>query len=190
VESAGAAEGQKRYPARVDTGIGRVCANRGCHGLSDDAIDPECGGLDVGLELRGQRFYRFHGAFRIETHLAAEKVLGVQKPENEVCIRYRRLDSASTVTDGTRLRAGALRANGEKPERIHARDAAASRANLDHVDGGNSYGKVASGFESIAPIHFERSCDERATVLDEARFGCGAAHVEGHELIDPSSSAR
>jgi hypothetical protein len=77
-----------------------------------------------------------------------------------------------------------LRADLEEAEIAHRRDAAAARADLDHVDGGNEDRKAAARLEAIDAVDLEVADHERRAILDDARLRRGATHVEGEQPIE------
>src|SRR5438067_1034544 len=65
---------------------------------------------------------------------AAEKVRGIEEPEHQVRVGHRRAGAAFAVARGTRLGAGALRADVENASRVDRRDRAAAGAERVDVD--------------------------------------------------------
>src|SRR5262249_39274327 len=82
----------------------------------------------------------------------------------------------AAVARGSRVGAGALRADVEKTAFVHPRDAAAPGADGVHVEHRETHGKTVK-------IALPRN--ERLAVLDETDVGAGAADVEGDDVADP-----
>ena len=84
---------------------------------------------DVGLE-------RLLGSSGVEPHFAAEEAVGADPPEHQVGVGDGRRGAAEAVAGRSRLRAGALRADPQRPL-LDARDRAAAGADLKDVHHGD-----------------------------------------------------
>ena len=129
-----ATEGEERQPAIVDAAIGRMRARRIGHRLGDDAVDAarrlDGGDAEFGAETAERRL----GRGEVELHLAAEEVVGVDQPEQEIGVGDRRRRPAASVAGRARVRSGAVRPDLEEAEIVDPRDRTAARADLDQID--------------------------------------------------------
>src|SRR5579871_491475 len=119
---------------------------------------------------------RFDGAARggrVETHLAAEKIVRRKTAEHQIAVGDRRLAAATAITGGPRYGARTLRAHFELTEAIHTRERAAAGA--DRVD-------VDHRKRNIAPLDLAAILDRRLAVFDQRDIAGRAAHVEGDEI--------
>ena len=80
------------------------------------------------------------------------------------------------------MRARAPRADLQEPDLVHRRDAAAARADLDQLDGGDADGQPAALDEAPLPRGLEAVGGERLAPVHQRELGGGAAHVEGEHV--------
>ncbi len=165
----------------VDAAVGGMGARRAGHGLGDDPVDAS-GGLEaIGPQRFGEPSDRSFGRRLVQRHVAAQEVVPVEQAQHQVGVRHRGIGTATAVAGRAGFRAGAARADLEQAQAVHRRDAAAARADLDHVDGGDGERHAAPLAEPVHPVDLEASRHQRLEVLDQARLGRGAAHVERQE---------
>src|SRR5947208_3285429 len=74
------------------------------------------------------------GRLDVERHSAAEEVAGVQVAQDQVGVGDGWLRPTKAIARRARVRPGRVRADLEQAQGIHARDGAATGANLDHLD--------------------------------------------------------
>src|SRR5215510_9993878 len=74
-------------------------------------------------------------------------------------------------------RSAAARADLEQPDLVHVRDAPASRADLDQLDGRDADGQPAALDEAPLARRFEAVRGERLALVDEGELGRGPPHV-------------
>ena len=115
----------------------------------------------------------------IELHLAAEKIIRIEITEHQIGVGHRRLRAALAIAHRAGIGARAVRPDFEQSERIDPGDAAAAGADLDHVDDRNAHRQTAALAEAIDAVDFEFVGLERLAVVDDAKLGGRAAHVEG-----------
>src|SRR4029079_18973985 len=101
------------------------------------------------------------------------KVVWIEKAEDEVGVRHRRLDASVAVTGRTRLRTGALGYDVQHAAEVDARDGAPAGA-----DGGDVQALQRHPLAGNAPIRSNR----RLPAYHQRDVGRGAAHVEGNEI--------
>ena len=69
-------------------------------------------------------------------HPAAEKIALAQQSKHQIAVGNGGLAPATAITDRARLRPGALRPDGDTPERVNRGNRAAAGADFDHFDDG------------------------------------------------------
>ena len=125
------------------------------------------------------------GRRRVDGEPTSEQVGAAQASEHHVRVGDRRAVAAEPVARGARLRPRACRADPERSARIDPGDAAAARAHLREIDDRQADG-VAGAVQPAPDValaaHLVLGGGLDAAVLDEARLGGGAAHVEGDEV--------
>ena len=131
-------------------------------------------GTDHGLGCRG-----------VDGESSSEQMGTAQASEHHVRVGDRRAISASAVAGRAGLGARARRADAQRAARIDPGDAAAARAHLRQIDDRHADGvpgavQPAPDVALAADLVLGGGLD--AAVLDEARLGGGAAHVEGDEV--------
>ena len=110
----GAAEAEEREVARVVAALDGDQVERVDHRRVRDLDDPVRRLGDVEAErLRAALLDRAPRAFDVEADLAAEEVVRVQPPEDDVRVGHGRLGTAAPVADRPRIGACALRADAQ-----------------------------------------------------------------------------
>jgi hypothetical protein len=183
VHGPGAAEGEEREALDVQAPLDGVDARGRGHALVGQLVDAP-GRLDeVEAEGAGHALGdRPRGRVAVEPHLPAQGEVGVQVAEDEVRVGHGGLGAPAAVGDGAGARAGALGADAQPAEGVDARERAAARADLDHLDHGHLDREPAALLELVAAIDLELRADQGLAVDDEADLGRGPAHVEGEEV--------
>jgi hypothetical protein len=121
------------------------------------------------------------GGLDVEPHPAAEEIVGIEIPEDEVGVGDGRLGAAQPIADGARRGAGRVRADTDHAA-FGPRDGAAAGADLDQVDGLDVHGDPAAGLEPD-PVQLELVDGLGRTARDQGQLRGRAAHVEGHEVV-------
>jgi len=155
----------------------------GGHVLVDDAIDAPGGLRDV--ETEGPGDVLLDGAVggrAIEPHAPAQEELGVEVAEQQIGVGHRGLAAAQVVAGGAGVGARAVGADLEEPHAVDARDRAAAGADLDHLDHRHADRQPRALLEAVGARHLELAPDKRHAVVDDARLGGRAAHVERQKL--------
>src|SRR5579862_8769517 len=174
--AAGATERDQIEVTGVDALLDGHLADRRGHRRVDDAVDA-FGGLDrAGADLCRDRLDHRLSLGAVEHEAAAEQVVGVENPEQQVGVRYRAMGAALAVAGGARYRAGAVRADPDRAALVDPHDAAAAGANRLDVDRG--------GADRDAPLDLERAGELRRAVADYADVEAGAAHVDRDEVVE------
>src|SRR5712692_2649794 len=114
----------------------------------------------------------------VQTHLPAEKEIGIEISAHEVRVGHRWLAAAHAVAGRSGTRACALRSDLEQTHVIDPSDRPSPRADFDQFDRWRQQRKPRTFFETGRASDLELVRDERFTAVDDARFGCRAAHVE------------
>ena len=169
--------------------FGHVHAGRRGHVLVYDGVDAprEFGHADAGLGG-----YLADGGFRfgdIDRHRAAGKRLRVEVAEHEVGIGHRGLLAAASVAGRAGQGARALRADLEQAQFVQPRNAAATCADLDQLDGGDRNGQAAAFGQALFASRLEAVADQRPAVLDDGELCGRAAHVEREHVAHPGTFA-
>ena len=149
------AEGEHRQTPWIDAAVGRVRPGSGSHLFADHLVDAERGLFQVRTEAFFEPAHDGLGARLVERHVAAEEVARIEIAQNEVGIGHGGLCAAAVVTDGSRLRTGAVGPDLHQPERVDPGDAAAACADLYHVDRGDRHRIAAARLETVLPVDFE-----------------------------------
>ena len=135
MHGAGAAEGEQRKAARVFAALQRVHACGVGHVLIGNLMDAPGGFCQWHTEPDGnpvvQRTLR---GLDIEDDAPAQKIRRVQVAQDKVRVGHGWLAAAACVAGRSRVGAGRVRADFEQAERVHARDRATTRADLNHFD--------------------------------------------------------
>src|SRR6266849_2314202 len=118
----------------------------------------------------------------IEPHAPAQEELGVEVAEQQIGVGHRGLAAAQVVAGGAGVGARAVGADLEEPHAVDARDRAAAGADLDHLDHRHADRPPRALLEAVGARHLELAPDERHAVVDDARLGGRAAHVERQKL--------
>ncbi len=171
-----AAEGAEREVARIQATLDEHRAERSDHVVVGDAQDRQ---RRVVARL-ADRFRhpvdgRLGGA-RIELHPPVEKVIGINSAQHNIGVGDGRVDAACAVARRPRFGAGALRPHAQHPAGVDPGDRAAARAdgaNVEHRD-----------LDRQTPFDLEGGGEAFLPVEDGGDVGRGAAHVEGHEIVD------
>src|SRR4029077_15698993 len=106
----------------------------------------------------------------VERGFAAQQTAVAQMPQHEMCIGDRRLLTAP-VTDGAGIRAGAFRADTQRPGTVKARERTTAGADRVDIQHGNGHGKAGG-------LRLLRGGE---TAIEEGHIGGGAAHVKADD---------
>ena len=179
MERAGSAECEQREGARVVAAFNGDASESRFHagvGYAEDAFGEVFEGCERSGGDCGKSFAR---AGFVETHSAAEEVIGMQAAEGEVGIGYGGAFSAA-VARWAGNGSGGLRTDLQRTGCVHPGEGAAACAGGMNVEHGNADGE--SG---------------HLTFCAGGRFACGvkesyvgrcAAHVEGEDAVDAGGS--
>jgi hypothetical protein len=124
-------------------------------------------------------------ASTVEVHAAAEEAVGVEPPEHEIGVGHRGLGAAAAVAGGTRIGAGAHRADMQAAALVAPGERAAARADLDDVDHRQLHrlaGELVADHVALL--------DRRQAVGDQRGLGGGAAHVEADGARDAEAAGK
>ncbi|MNM86914.1 hypothetical protein D3C81_990830 [compost metagenome] len=177
-----AAGAQQHEAARIAPALGHVHARGAGHVLGNDVMDAPGHAGDVTRQPLACTAKCFGGAVHADGHRAACEVIGIEVAEHEIGIRHGRIGAAQPVAGRPRLGTGALRPHFQQAQGVLVRNAAATGADLDQVDGGNADWQAAAFGKTFAPSRFEAEGDGRLAILHQAQLGRGAAHVEGQQV--------
>ena len=183
MNGAGAAEGEERIGAQVLAALDAVHARGGGHVLVDHAVYAP-GGLRRGQPHRARHLLLdgATGRLHVEAHAPAQEEAGIEIPEEQIRVGHRRHLAARGIAGRPGIRARAVGADLEQTHAIHARQGAAPRADLDHLDAGNADGQPRALLEAVGARDLELPGEEGLALVDHAGLGGGAAHVEGEQL--------
>src|SRR5262249_31750356 len=109
----------------------------------------------------------------IEARAATEKFVRVQKTEDEVGVRHRRLAAAAAITGRTRLSTGAVRPYMQHAALVDTRDRPATRADASDIQALQRHALACN-----APV----GSDRRLAADNKGDICRGAPHVEGNEV--------
>ncbi len=112
---------------------------------------------------------------RIETHGAADEVVGVEQPEHDRGIRDGRLGSPAPVAGRSRIGARRLGADPEAAAGVDPRDRAAAGAERRHVE--HRHANLVAGDVRLGP-------HQHTAAIDQGDIARGAADVDGDEVVE------
>src|SRR5262249_34998418 len=139
MERCGTAEGDQCAREKILSALDRMHPCRIGHVLVDHLADAECSMLGCKLERSANPLGGCPlGALNIEAHLPARECRRIDAAEHHISICYGGLPTATTVTDGARIGARAVRADDDPSERVDACDRAPTGTDLDHFDDRNA----------------------------------------------------
>ena len=180
MQGAGAAIGHQREVAGIETALGCDSFDRIGHRGRGDAQDS----LGRRRHIHTERVCHALGerafcSLDIEPHLAAEEPVGGKPAEHEVGIGHRRLLAAEAIAGGARRRARALRPN-PQPAVLHSRDRAPAGADLENV-----HHRDLNWQRPLVAADQGGTARESFSLVNDAGFGRGAAHIEGDGIFQP-----
>src|SRR5713226_88455 len=128
----------------------------------------------------------------VQTHLTAEKEIGIEISEHEVRVGHRWLAAAQAVAGWSGVRACALWPDLEQAHVVDPRDRPSPRTDFDQFDRGRQQREPRTFLETGRASDLELKRDERFATVDDARLGRGATHVEGKQamLLDEAGETR
>ena len=179
-----AAEGDQGSIVRILAALDGVDPGGACHVLAHHLGHAE--GSRIWRERHGVTDdgpERVLGPGRSQRHLAAGEMTRGDSAHHHVGVGDGRLASAEVIARGARLRPGTFRADREPAQFIDPGDGAAARADLHHVDDRDAQGNSAVLAEAIGPGDLETTARLGQATVEETDFRRGAAHVEGHRLV-------
>ena len=157
----------RMYPG----GAGHVLANR--------LRDPERGiGRRHVHRVPDGFFDGRHRGLPIQLQFAAGEIVGVDCPQQQIRIRYRRFGCTLAITGRSGTRPRALGPDTDAAELVHPGNRPAAGADLHHLDYGNSKRDSAVLAKPIDPSNLEPAAGLGTAIIDETNFRRGAAHVE------------
>ena len=119
------------------------------------------------------------GALRIELHRAAQEIVGVETAQHHIGVGDGGLRAPAAIADGAGRCARAGGANLQGADLVDPGDGAAAGAHFHHIDHREHHGMAAG-----VAAHIIAGREGGVAILDEARLGGGAAHVEGDHVRD------
>ena len=118
----------------------------------------------------------------METHLAAEEIVGVEVAEQQVRVGDRRQRAACAVAGRPWIGARAVGADPQQAKRVDPGDAAAAGADLDQVDRWRLEKQAAALLETAHAGHLELRRARRLAAGDQRDLGGRAAHIESQDV--------
>ena len=149
VDRPGSTEGDQREAPRVLAALDRVhpCGQR--HVLVDDLLNRDGGLLDRAPQSLADTGHGALGRRDIEPHPPAEEGVRIDVTGDEIGIGDGGLAAAQRVAGRPRISAGAARPDSQQAGLRQLRDAAATRADLDQLDGGDLQRHAAAALEAM-----------------------------------------
>ena len=176
---AGPAEGHHGGVPVIEAALRCMHAKRPGHVLVDDLVDAEGRPGHVQFQRRGD--VRVDGVscrIHVEAHAPAQEEVRVQVSQHQVGVRERGRAASTPVARRAGVGTGAVWAHADGAAGIDAGDAAAARADLDHVDDGSLEWQAAARLELVLAGHLHGVDLERGAVAHQGALGGGATHVE------------
>ncbi|CAB3912355.1 hypothetical protein LMG3412_04810 [Achromobacter deleyi] len=178
---------QRRRAAKGDQGVffGGLAQFRCVHAggvghVLGDHVDDGLRGLRA-VQAGGHGQVGLDGvarAFGLQADLAHGEAVGRHRTDQGVRIGHRRQFAAIAVGGRAGRRAGAVGADLHHAQVVDARDRAAARAYLDHLDDRDADGQAGALQVAVHAAELEAAAHLRFKVVDVADLGGGAAHVE------------
>ena len=155
------------------------------HVLVDQVVDAPGRGQRIEAERLGHPPQGRLGDASIQAHLAAQEEARVEVAG----VRDRRLLAAAAVAGRARLGPGALRADRQQAQLVDSGQAPTAGPDLDQLNRRRSDRQPGAFLEALLAAGFEREGGRREAVIDQARLGRRAAHVEGQHVALAGLSA-
>ena len=183
VHRPGAAKGDQGIIARVAAALYGNHPHGAFHVAVGHRVDAPRGFLhgkaqgsgDVLLDALG-------GGNRVERHGAAVEILRIEIAEHQIGVGDGRTPAACAIAHGSRVGAGALGADRDQAH-VGTRDGAAAGPDLQQLHRRDVEGQPAA-LLVLDGVDLEGGDDRRLAVVDGAELGGGAAHVEGHDVVE------
>src|SRR5262249_49570748 len=155
-------------------------------GLVDGLVDPPGRALDANVDGPCD-LVADHAPTcrRVQPHRAAEEVRRVVEPEGEVRVGERGGTAAAAVAGRAGIGARAARSDANYSPIVDLRDAAATGADLDHVDDRDAHRKPAAALELVHSRDLELVLLVQSAVADDRTLRRRAAHVEREQVAQP-----
>src|SRR5262245_38748583 len=128
---------------------------------------------------------RLHDRFcrgEVYGHATADEVAGIEIAKQEVGVRDGRSPPPAAISGWARLRTGARRANFQETDVVELCDRTAARTDLDQLQGRDTHGQTTALDEAPFTCHLEAVGNFWLAVIDDAKFGGRAPHIEGQDL--------
>jgi hypothetical protein len=179
---AGAAEAHHGVAARVLAAFDHVDARRIRHAFHDDLVDAPGRLFDGQAQRTGDGGDGGAGRLCIQRHGAAQEEARIVIAEHQIGIGHGGKGAAAAVAGRAGGGTGGMRPDAQQADRVDGGDGAAAGADLDHVHRRRLDRQAGAFLEAVLAPGFHQRGDLRAAVLDQARLGGGAAHVEGQQI--------
>ena len=125
------------------------------------------------------------GFVTVQHDAPAGELSRVDTAEDDVGIGDGGALAAAVIACRTGLGAGAFRPYGDAAQGVKRGDGAAAGADFDHPNDRNAQRDAAALQEAVDARHLEAARSLRGTIVDQADFGGGAAHVVGQHRVQP-----
>ena len=185
VHRTSAAKRDQREFARVVTALYRHDAQGFGHAGVDDFDDPRGRFINGEPERIGDPMYRRFRRGGVDPQRASEQGFGIEITEHNIGVADGRLRAATTISGRSRIGAGALWADFQRPTLIDPGNTASAGTDFSEIDDRHPDGvpcpmRPALRMPRAADLIF--GGDGNLAVRNQARFGRRPAHVEGNQV--------
>ena len=136
MQRAGATKGHQVEVAGINAPLDREQPQRVRHVLVRQLHDGQRGVVYFGAHPPAHGGDGRAGLVTVQGHRAGQEVVGIETPQNQVCVGHGRVGTAGVVARRARIGAGALWADLEKAALVHPGERAATGANGSDVNEG------------------------------------------------------
>ncbi len=177
-----AAGAEQGVAPRILAALGDMHARGTRHVLIDDVVDAPGELLHAQSRLVGDGGHGRPRGREVDFHRPAGEKVGIEIAEQEIGVGHRRPRSTQSIGRRAGFRPRAFRAHLQQADRIQVCDRAATRANLDELDGRDADRQAGALGEPLLARRLEMIGDQRFAAVDDGELRRRAAHVEGQHV--------
>ena len=176
------AERYERGPSQVGAFLHGVHAGCSGHVLVHHFVDAGSHIRNAQAEVARKLGCGFFGEGGVQGHVAAEESCRRYETEQHIGIGHGRVGAPLRVAGGAGFGPRRLWPHFEQPQVVGTGDAASSCANLHEVYRRDGERQPRAVLEAVDAGDFQSGGEVGCEIVQQAGFGCGAAHVEAQQL--------